>query len=188
MVRCQVVKWMERKIVLRFLGFAGLLTSLLFLRPPGAIVFSCCVLTDSDTASSRWSLRGRYLSLREERYRRKTRQRAPKPPFGILLLYGGRRGDVLTPYEFAVMQLTRFRLVRRRAVSVSFLRLRQKRTLPSCNSLCGCKHCFRRTLAYCTNCGENVGTQRTTNVIQTWKSGGCGSVRDFLRSIGTSSQ
>ena len=63
------------------------------------------------------------------------------------------RGDVLTSYEFAQMQFTRFRLVRWRAVSFSFLRLRQKQTLPLCNTLCGCKHCFRRTLAYCTNCG-----------------------------------
>ena len=54
-----------------------------------------------------------------------------------------------TPYEFAVMQLTRFRLVRWRAVSFSFLRLRQKQTLPLCNALRGCKHCFRRTHAYC---------------------------------------
>ena len=66
---------------------------------------------------------------------------------------GDRRGDVLTPYEFALVHFTRFRLVRWRAVSFSFLRLRQKQTLPLCNTLCGCKHCFRRTLAYCTNCG-----------------------------------
>ena len=37
------------------------------------------------------------------------------------------------------------------------------------------KHCFRRTLAYCSNCGKNVGTQRITNVLRIWKSGGCGS-------------
>nr|DAP29694.1 MAG TPA: hypothetical protein [Caudoviricetes sp.] len=59
-----------------------------------------------------YGLRRRYLSLREERYRRKTRQRAPKPPFGILLLYGGMRGDVPASYEFARVQLTRFRPVR----------------------------------------------------------------------------
>ena len=78
--------------VFYLLSFTCLPTSLLIQRPPGAIVFSCCVLTDSDMASSRWSLRGRYLSLREERYRRKTRQRAPKPPFGFWLLYGGLEG------------------------------------------------------------------------------------------------
>ena len=33
---------------------------------------------------------------------------------------------MLTPYEFAVMQLTRFRLVRRRAGGVRFARLRRK--------------------------------------------------------------
>ena len=112
--------------VFYLLSFTCLPTSLLIQRPPGAIVFSCCVLTDSDMASSRWSLRGRYLSLREERYRRKTRQRAPKPPFGFWLLYGGRRGDVRTSYEFAQVQLTRFRLVRRRAGGVRFARLRRK--------------------------------------------------------------
>ena len=78
-------------------------------------------------------------------------------------------------YVFALVHFTRFRLVRWRAVSFSFLRLRQKQTLPSCNALCGCKHCFRRTLAYCTKYGEIVSTQRITNVIQTWQSGGCGS-------------
>ena len=35
------------------------------------------------------------------------------------------------------------------------------------------KHCFRRTLAYCTNCCEIVGTHRITNVLQTRQSGGC---------------
>ena len=28
------------------------------------------------------------------------------------------------------------------------------------------KHCFRRTLAYCSNCGEIVGTQRITGVLR----------------------
>ena len=122
--------------------------------PFGDHIFLFYVFTSPDTASSRWCLRRRYLSLREERYRRKTRQRAPKPPFGFwLFIRGVWRGDVRRSYEFAQMQFTRFRLVRRRAVSFSFLRLRQKQTLPLCNALCGCKHCFRRTLAYCTNCG-----------------------------------
>nr|DAP29684.1 MAG TPA: hypothetical protein [Caudoviricetes sp.] len=38
-------------------------------------------------------LRRRHLSLREERYRRKTRQRAPKPPFGNWLLIRGVGGE-----------------------------------------------------------------------------------------------
>ena len=96
-------------------------------------------------------------------------------PLDSGFLYGGMRGDVLTPYEFALVQFTRFRLVRWRAVSFSFLRLRQKQTLPLCNALRGCKHCFRRTLAYCTKCGEIVGTLRITKVLQTRQSGGCGS-------------
>ena len=80
-----------------------------------------------------------------------------------------------TPYEFALVQFTRFRLVRRRAVSCCFLWLRRNKALPLCNALRGCKHCFRRTLAYCTKCGKIVGTHRITKVLQTRQSGGCGS-------------
>ena len=72
---------------------------------------------------------------------------------------------MLTSYEFALVQFTRFRLVRRRAVSCCFLWLRRNKALPLCNALRGCKHCFRRTLAYCTNCGEKVETYRITNVL-----------------------
>ena len=103
------------------------LAALLDLRPPAAVTSSLFTLHSSlnlrppaapsfvarffqplyETNDLRW----RYLSLREERYRRKTRQRAPKPPFGILLLYVGMRGDVPASYEFARVQLTRFRPV-----------------------------------------------------------------------------
>ena len=62
--------------------------------------------------SFRYDLRWPYLSLREERYGRKTRQRAPKPPFGIRFYTGDRRGDVRNLHVFAVMQFTRFRPVR----------------------------------------------------------------------------
>ena len=45
----------------------------------------------------------------------------------ILAFYTGVwRGDVRTPYEFALVQFTRFRLVRRRAGGVRFARLRRK--------------------------------------------------------------
>ena len=40
-----------------------------------------------------------------------------------------------TSYEFAQMQLTRFRPVRRRAVSFCFLGLRRKKALPPCKAL-----------------------------------------------------
>ena len=102
-------------------------TAQLIQRPPVAILFCFAFFTNSDTASSRWSLRWPYLSLFEERYGRKTNQRASKPPFGIWLLYGGMRGDVRRSYEFAQVQFTRFRLVRWRAQV----------------------HCFHRTHAYC---------------------------------------
>ena len=39
------------------LSFTFLRTAFFTICPPGAIVFSCCVLTDFDTASSRWCLR-----------------------------------------------------------------------------------------------------------------------------------
>ena len=93
-----------------------------------------------------------FLSVKkdiEERHAKGLRSR----PLDSGFLYGGMRGDVLTPYEFALVHFTRFRLVRWRAVSFSFLRLRQKQTLPLCNTLRGCKHCFRRTLAYCALTG-----------------------------------
>ena len=77
------------------------------------------------------------------------------------LLYGGRRGDVLASYVFAVMQFTRFRLVRRRAPVGSALGVPVVSALhgsagkPSTTFLrqfhCR-KHCFRRTLAYCSKC------------------------------------
>ena len=89
------------------------LTSLLNPRPPVAI---SCFLRFYLSLYFTYDLRWRHLSLREERYRRKTRQRAPKPPFGFWLFYTGVwRGDVRRPYEFALVQLTRFRPVRRRA-------------------------------------------------------------------------
>ena len=77
------------------------------------------------------------------------------------------------PYVFAVMQLTRFRPVRRRAVSFSFLGLRHKSERFLHATMADCKHCFRRTHAYCTGCGENVGTERITGLICSRKSGGC---------------
>ena len=50
-----------------------------------------------------------------------------KPALWILAFYTGvRRGDVRRPYEFARVQLTRFRPARRRAGGVRFTRLRRK--------------------------------------------------------------
>ena len=41
------------------------------------------------------------------------------------------------------------------------------------------KHCFRRTRLYCSDCGENVGTERITNLICSRKLGGCESASIF---------
>ena len=50
-----------------------------------------------------------------------------KAALWILAFYTGvRRGDVPTLYVFALVQLTRFRPVRRRAGGVRFTRLRRK--------------------------------------------------------------
>ncbi len=76
-------------------------------------------------------------------------------PFGNLLFYWDMRGDVPTPYEFAVMHFTRFRPVRGRAVGGFLFASRKKPGPPLCNTMC-CTHCFPRTLLYCTNCGEVV--------------------------------
>ena len=108
---------------------------------------------------------------RGERHAKGLRSR----PLDSGFLYGGMRGDVLASYEFAVLQFTRFRLVRWRAGSCCFLWLRRNKALPLYNALRGCKHCFRRTLAYCSNCGKIVDTYRITGVLQTLQSGCCGS-------------
>ena len=59
---------------------------------------------------------------RGERHAKGLRSR----PLESCFYTGDRRGDVRTPYEFAVMQFTRFRLVRWRAGGVRFARLRRK--------------------------------------------------------------
>ena len=91
----------------------------------GGEVFTFYVFTDFSSILYRWSLRGPPFWI--ARKRGKSNQRAPKPPFGIwLFIRGLRRGDVLASYEFAVMQLTRFRPTRWRA-----------------------PHCFHRVQLYC---------------------------------------
>ena len=136
-------------------------------------------------------LRRPYLSLREERYGRKTRQRAPKPPFGFWLLYGGMRGDVRKSYEFALVQLTRFRPVSSsQAPHPSFCLSGQKLsrsaapplpTKPTYVGLWRGPHfaLLPRTRLYCSNCGEFVGTERITNLICSRKLGGCEGISIF---------
>ena len=80
------------------------------LRPPVAI---SCFLRFFLPRSAGNDLRWPHLSLFEERYRRKTRQRAPKPPFGFWLFIRGFGGETCGLfYEFTRVQLTRFRPVR----------------------------------------------------------------------------
>ena len=43
-----------------------------------------------------------------------------------------------------------------------------------------CSALFPRSLLYCSDCGENVGTERITNLICSRKLGGCGSLSIFL--------
>ena len=86
------------------------------------------------------------------------------------------------PYEFALVQLTRFRPVRRRAGGVRFRGYAGKPGTTFFRQFHCRKHCFRRTLLYCSMCGENVGTLRITNLICSRKSGGCISLAVFLSS------
>ena len=105
-------------------GFTCLPTALLFQCPSGAV---SCFLRFYRPLYFSDGLRRPYLSLREERYGRKTRQRAPKPPFGIWLFIRGFGGETCGLfYVCARVQFTRFRPVRRRAGGVRFTRLRRK--------------------------------------------------------------
>ena len=76
----------------------------LFGTPSGGSIFRC-------TTKDRGERRAKGLQSR---------------PLDSGFLYGGMRGDVLTSYEFALVQFTRFRLVRWRAGGVRFARLCRK--------------------------------------------------------------
>ena len=125
-----------------------------------------------------WSLRGPYLSLHDERYGRKACQRAPKPPFGIWLLYGGMRGDVLASYEFAQMQLTRFRPVRRRAGGVRF----EKPSTTFVQHAARLQALLPPDSVVLLQLRRIRNTHRITAVVQSCQSGGCGSLSIFLSS------
>ena len=51
-----------------------------------------------------------------------------------------------------------------------------------------CFALFPRTRLYCSNCGENVGTERITNLIYSRKLGGCISLAVFLSTRSTQRQ
>ena len=125
------------------------------IRPSGT--YSLCLLFYlplCETDDLRW----RYLSLREERYRRKTRQRAPKPPFGIWLFIRGFGGETCGLfYVCARVQLTRFRPARgvcKHTVSTDSIVLHELRRM-------------RKTF-------------RISSVVCNWKSGGCVSLSIIL--------
>ena len=84
-----------------------------------------------------------------------------------------------TLYVFAQMQLTRFRPARRRAGGVRFRGYAGKPGTTFFRQFHCRKHCFRRTRLYCSDCGENVGTERITNLICSRKLGGCESASIF---------
>ena len=84
-----------------------------------------------------------------------------------------------TLYVFALVQLTRFRPARRRAGGVRFRGYAGKPGTTFFRQFHCRKHCFRRTRLYCSDCGENVGTERITNLICSRKLGGCESASIF---------
>ena len=141
-----------------------------FLTPSGGSIFRC-------TTKDRGERRAKGLRSR---------------PLESGFYTGDRRGDVRRSYVFALVQLTRFRLVRRRAGGVRFARLRRKAKhrlfaaislsqalLPPDSCLLrpdgGASASPEEVPLGCTNCGEIVGTRRITKVLQTRQSGGCGS-------------
>ena len=86
---------------MRFTVFTGILFSV---RPPGAPSF-----------------------VARRKIEEKGVPKGSEAALWILAFYTGVwRGDVLTPYEFALVHFTRFRLVRWRAGGVCFARLRRK--------------------------------------------------------------
>ena len=94
--------------------------------------------------------------MREERYGRKTRQRAPKPPFGFWLFIRGFGGETCLLCTYS----------------------------PGCNlrdlgPSVACFALFPRTQLYCSDCGENVGTLRITSLIYSRKAGGCEGISIF---------
>ena len=121
-----------------------------------------------------------------------------KAALWILAFYTGvRRGDVRRPYEFALVQFTRFRPVSSsQAPHPSFCLSGQKLSrsaahpLPTKPTYVGLWRgplfaLLPRTRLYCFNCGEIVGTERITSLICSRKLGG--SVR-FSIFLGTAAR
>ena len=117
----------------------------------------------------------------------------PKPPFGFWLLIRGFGGETCGLfYVFARVQLTRFRPVASSQTPYpSFCLSGQKLsrsaappfpTKPTYVGLWRGPHfaLLPRTLLYCSNCGEIVGTERITSLICSRKSGGSISFAIFL--------
>ena len=146
------------------------------------VFFEFCVFSDRSTSptTSGGSI---FLLVKKDRGERHAKGLQSRP-LESCFYTGVWRGDVRRSYEFAQMQFTRFRLVRWRAPVGSAL------GVPAVSALHGSagkpstaflrqfhcrKHCFRRTLAYCTKCSEIVGTHRITNALRIWQSGCCGS-------------
>ena len=110
--------------VWKFLRFTFLRTALRDLRPPGAISFLYYVFTSRvlHNTPSGGSIFRCTTKDRGERRAKGLRSR----PLDSGFLYGGRMPDVRTWYVFALVQFTRFRLVRWRAGGVRFARLCRK--------------------------------------------------------------
>ena len=114
---------------LRFTVFTGILFSV---RPLGGSIFRC-------TTKDRGERRAKGLQSR---------------PLDSGFLYGGMMPDVRTWYVFALVQFTRFRAASDGVPAVFALHgFAGKPSTAFLQQFHCCKHCFRRTLAYCSNCG-----------------------------------
>ena len=108
---------------MRFTVFTGILFSV---RPPGAISFLYYVFTDLIYQPTSGASGGDIFRCTTKDIEERRAKGLQSRPLDSGFLYGGRMPDVRTWYVFALVQFTRFRLVRWRAGGVRFARLCRK--------------------------------------------------------------
>ena len=110
--------------LLQFYVFYVFTSRAAFRTPFGEHIFFFYVFSDRSTSptTSGGSI---FLLVKKDRGERHAKGLQSRP-LESCFYTGVWRGDVRTPYEFAQMQFTRFRLVRWRAGGVRFARLRRK--------------------------------------------------------------